>query len=78
MLDLKLIRDDAEGTRAALARRDPALAQALDAVIEKDTEWRAATASAESLMPALRLDLSALNPGHNRIVESVIHADGPP
>ena len=36
MLDLKRIREDPDGVRAALARRDPALAQALEEVLELD------------------------------------------
>jgi seryl-tRNA synthetase len=54
MLDLKLIRDDPEGARAALTRRDPALAPALDALIERDAAWRAATAAAETLRASQR------------------------
>ncbi len=49
MLNLKLIRDDPDGVRAALARRDPALSEIIDQILEKDQEWRAATTSAESL-----------------------------
>ena len=45
MLDLKLIREEPEAARAALARRDPALAAVLDEVVAKDAEWRAATTS---------------------------------
>jgi seryl-tRNA synthetase len=47
-LDLRRIRKDPEGVRAALARRDPSLAAAIDEVLVKDREWRAATTSAES------------------------------
>ncbi|HEX8714710.1 MAG TPA: serine--tRNA ligase [Solirubrobacteraceae bacterium] len=49
MLDLKRIRDDPDGVGAALARRDPALREQLDALLAADREWRAATSSAESL-----------------------------
>jgi seryl-tRNA synthetase len=49
VLDLKRIRDDPDGVRAALARRDPALAETLAAVLTKDLQWRSATAAAESL-----------------------------
>jgi seryl-tRNA synthetase len=48
MLDLKLIRADPDAVRAALARRDPALAQAVDVVLELDKQWREATGSAET------------------------------
>ena len=40
MLDLKLIRDDPDGVRAALARRGPAAAAALDRVIALDERRR--------------------------------------
>ncbi|MCW3067707.1 MAG: seryl-tRNA synthetase [Solirubrobacterales bacterium] len=49
MLDLKRIREDPQGVSAALARRDPALAAAVEEILERDREWRAATTSAESL-----------------------------
>jgi seryl-tRNA synthetase len=47
MLDLKLIRSDPEGVRAALARRGDA--DRLDLVLVRDAEWRAATTEAERL-----------------------------
>jgi len=40
VLDLKRIREDPDGVRAALARRGPAAAQALDQVIELDRARR--------------------------------------
>ena len=49
MLDLKLIREDPDGVRAALARRGPDLIEIVGGILEKDREWRAATTSAESL-----------------------------
>jgi seryl-tRNA synthetase len=49
VLDIKLIREDPDAVRAALARRDPALPAAIDAILERDREWRAATAEAEQL-----------------------------
>jgi seryl-tRNA synthetase len=49
VLDLRRIREDPEGVRAALARRDPALASAVGEIRELDQQWRAATTSAESL-----------------------------
>ena len=54
MLDLKLIREQPQAARAALERRDPALAAVLDEVIAKDAEWRAATTSAEQLRATQR------------------------
>jgi seryl-tRNA synthetase len=49
MLDLKRIREDPDGIRAALARRDAALSAIVDEILERDLQWRAATTSAESL-----------------------------
>jgi seryl-tRNA synthetase len=49
VLDLKRIREDPEGVRAALARREPSLAQAVEGILVSDREWRAATSAAESL-----------------------------
>jgi seryl-tRNA synthetase len=49
VLDLRRIREDPDGVRSALVRRDPALSGALDEVLERDARWRAATARAESL-----------------------------
>ncbi|HEX4564111.1 MAG TPA: serine--tRNA ligase [Solirubrobacteraceae bacterium] len=54
MLDLKLIRDDPQAARAALARRDPALDGLLDEVLARDEEWRAATSTAEQLRATQR------------------------
>jgi seryl-tRNA synthetase len=47
MLDLKRIRQEPEVVRAALARRDPALAEVVTKILELDQEWRATTTSAE-------------------------------
>jgi seryl-tRNA synthetase len=55
MLDLKRIRDDPEGIRAALARRDAALSAIVDEILERDLQWRAATTSAESLRAEQKL-----------------------
>ncbi len=52
MLDLKRIRQDPEGVRTALARRDPDLPTIVDEILLKDQEWRAATTSAESARAA--------------------------
>jgi seryl-tRNA synthetase len=49
VLDLRRIREDPDGVRAALQRRDPALGQALDEVLSRDSQWRAATTAAETL-----------------------------
>ncbi len=50
MIDVRLLRQDPAGTRAALLRRgDPALGTALDALLERDRRWRAGVAEAEQL-----------------------------
>lgn len=50
MNDLRLLRQDPEGTRAALLRRgDPALGDALTRVLELDKRWRSLVAEAERL-----------------------------
>jgi seryl-tRNA synthetase len=54
LLDLRRIRDDPDGVRAALARRDPQLAASVDEVLGADAEWRVATASAETLRATQR------------------------
>jgi seryl-tRNA synthetase len=49
VLDLKRIRDDPDGVRAALARRGEGLSAAIDELLSADSQWRAATGSAERL-----------------------------
>lgn len=49
MLDLKLIRDDPEQVRTALARRGSGFGELVDEILTKDQERRAAITSAESL-----------------------------
>jgi seryl-tRNA synthetase len=49
VLDLKRIREDADGVSAALARRDESLAMLVGDVLQADVEWRTATTSAETL-----------------------------
>ncbi|HTX46358.1 MAG TPA: serine--tRNA ligase [Solirubrobacteraceae bacterium] len=49
MLDIRLIRSDPDQIRVALARRDPALADAVDRILELDERWRAATSELEEL-----------------------------
>jgi seryl-tRNA synthetase len=48
MLDIRLIREQPDEVRAALARRDAALGGLMDELLAKDAQWRAATAEAES------------------------------
>jgi seryl-tRNA synthetase len=49
VLDLKRIREDPDGVRAALGRRDDALIAIVEQILAKDEEWRSVTARAESL-----------------------------
>lgn len=50
MIDVKLLRQDPEGTRAALLRRgDPSVPDAVEGVLELDRRWRSALAEAERL-----------------------------
>jgi seryl-tRNA synthetase len=49
MLDIRLIRNDPAGVRAALSRRGPGIAEAVDRVLEIDERWRALTTELEQL-----------------------------
>jgi seryl-tRNA synthetase len=49
VLDLRLIRRDPDGVRAALVRRGGDVVERIDGVLELDERWRAATARAEAL-----------------------------
>jgi len=49
VLDIRLIRSDPDAVRAALGRRGPGEAEALDRVLELDERWRSITASLEEL-----------------------------
>ena len=49
MLDIRLIRSDPDGVRAALRRRGPAAAEQIDRVLELDERWRGVTTEAEEL-----------------------------
>jgi seryl-tRNA synthetase len=49
VLDLRLIRRDPDGVRAALARRDAEIAGRLDDLLALDATWRDATAAAERM-----------------------------
>jgi seryl-tRNA synthetase len=54
MLDLKRIREDPEGVRAALGRRGESLSATVDDIVEADGEWRGATGTAENLRATQR------------------------
>jgi seryl-tRNA synthetase len=60
VLDIRRIRDDPEGVRAALARRDPALLALLEDVLVKDRGWREATTEAEALRARQRAHSDAV------------------
>jgi seryl-tRNA synthetase len=49
MLDIQLIRREPDRVRAALARRGPAAAAAIDRVLELDASWRAVRTELEEL-----------------------------
>jgi len=63
LLDLRRIRDDPDGVRAALARRDPQLAASVDEVLGADAEWRGATGSAENLRATQRASSESIAAG---------------
>ena len=60
MLDIRLIRSDPDGVRAALARRGPEAAAAVDRVLELDEHWRARTTEAEEVRAELNRRSRAL------------------
>jgi seryl-tRNA synthetase len=49
VLDIRLIRRDPDAVRAALSRRGPEVAAAVDRVLELDERWRALTTELEQL-----------------------------
>jgi seryl-tRNA synthetase len=49
VLDIRLIRSDPDAVRAALRRRGPGAAEAIDALLERDERWRAITTQLEEL-----------------------------
>jgi seryl-tRNA synthetase len=49
VLDLKRIREDPEGVRAALERRDGSLGEIVAEILQADLRWRTATSAAEGL-----------------------------
>jgi seryl-tRNA synthetase len=63
VLDIRLIREQPDMVRAALARRDPSLLLVVDEILQTDQEWRAATASAESLRAKQRTDSESIAAG---------------
>jgi seryl-tRNA synthetase len=49
VLDIKRIRDERGAVKAALVRRDPALAELVEEVAHRDQEWRRVTSAAENM-----------------------------
>ena len=49
MLDLKFLRQNTDEARRGLSGRSPRYAQALDALLAADADWRAAQAEVEPL-----------------------------
>ena len=49
MLDIRLIRSDADAVRAALARRGDVAGDAIDQVLALDAQWREITVALEEL-----------------------------
>jgi seryl-tRNA synthetase len=66
VLDLRLIREDPDVVRTALARRDPALAGLVDDVLAADQEWRAATQSAENLRATQKAESESIAAGKRK------------
>jgi seryl-tRNA synthetase len=60
VLDIRLIRNDPDGVRKALARRGPEHAAAVDRVLELDERWRSRTTEAEELRAELNRRSRAL------------------
>jgi seryl-tRNA synthetase len=60
VLDIRLIRNDPDGVRKALARRGADTAAAVDRVLELDERWRALTTEAEELRAELNRRSRAL------------------
>jgi seryl-tRNA synthetase len=63
VLDLRRIREDPDGVRAALARRGPGVAERIDEVLALDGERRAAIATSESLRSKQKSDSASLAAG---------------
>jgi seryl-tRNA synthetase len=70
VLDIKLIRQQPDVVRAALARRNPDLTEAVGRILEKDQEWRAATSTAESLRATQKTRSEAFGAARARGVQA--------
>ena len=49
MLDLRIVRDDPEGAKAALAKRDPGAAEQVDRLLEADVARRRLVGEVDAL-----------------------------
>jgi seryl-tRNA synthetase len=63
LLDLRLIREDPDGVKASLARRDANLPGVIDGILAKDSEWRSATETAEGLRATQRAESEKIAAG---------------
>jgi seryl-tRNA synthetase len=63
LLDLRLIREDPDGVKASLARRDASLPGVIDGILAKDSEWRSATETAEGLRATQRAESEKIAAG---------------
>jgi seryl-tRNA synthetase len=63
LLDLRLIREDPEGVKSSLARRDAELPGVIDGILAKDSEWRSATETAEGLRATQRAESEKIAAG---------------
>jgi seryl-tRNA synthetase len=66
MLELRRIREEPDAVRAALARRDPALAGAVEEILAADEQWRTATQSAESLRATQKAESETIATGKRK------------
>ncbi len=66
MLDLRRIREEPDAVRAALTRRDPALADAVEQILAADRQWRAATQTAEGLRATQKAESEAIAAGKRK------------
>jgi seryl-tRNA synthetase len=63
VLDLRLIRQEPDAVKTALARRGPGFEEIIDRLLAKDGEWRAATTTAENLRAKQRTDSEQIAAG---------------
>ena len=66
MLDLRRIREEPDAVRAALTRRDPALADAVEQILAADRQWRIATQTAEGLRATQKAESETIAAGKRK------------